>query len=135
MSNVESKRSPVEAVIVESKNRSMDLEKFTMFWTYRGCLCGSRSKISKLLRDPNEDEHFGLIPRGDDVHLIDDGEEFLPVYMCVAELLSGNIRPDDDFSYVKLCWFTDDVNASPVELTKKALDGCEWEEIAKHGCY
>jgi hypothetical protein len=135
MSNVESKKWPVEAVTVESKDRSISLEKFTMFWTYRGCLCGSRGKISRLIREHNEDEAFGLIPRGEDVHLIDDGAEFLPLYMFVAELTSGKICLDDDYSYVKLCWFTDDVNASPVELTKKALEGCEWEEIAKHGYY
>lgn len=109
----------------------MVLEAFEVSSTYGGLLAGTREYHSEQLRlelaaaYPTSDENSGfslVLPEGD----------VLPIWECRAHLDSRQgFHEADAGSFLRICWFVDDLNQPIQELLIAVLRHVDWRSSAR----
>ena len=72
--------------------------------------------------------------------IVDDGKPGLPNYRILAYMESltpvgSHNRERDYYSYLMVCWFTDNVAIPPEEMVMSLFQKIKWEDCARDGSY
>ena len=108
---------------------------FEIHETYAGVLEGSAETVTKMMRETRE-----LEGRSEDYAptlVLDPGGPAFPDYTIRARFESHSTvhDPEQYCSLLNVCWFRDDIDATPAEMAAAALREVEWRTHARDGSW
>jgi len=107
--------------------RAVELTQLRITLTFEGFLEGSPEGCSEeVRRDLISDPAWS----GVGFRLIDTHGPVLPPYKCVADFRSDKAVRSGISSWVRICWFVDDLERPLRDLLSEALSGINWAGAA-----